>query len=107
MKLLKCSAGASKDRVIDMEEMAEMLRRANAMSMKEEEEEELKGELPKKADCQKKEIMLKFLAYADSEILATYLPQREEDNEDEMARRAIFRNFRRNFNEPGLFHYWI
>ena len=50
--------------------------------------------------------MLNFLADADSEILATYSPHREEDNEDEMGRRAIFRNLRRNFNEPGLFHFW-
>ena len=50
MKLLKCAAGGNKDRVIDMEEMGEM-RRAIAK----EEEEELKGELPKKADCQQKQ----------------------------------------------------
>ena len=51
MKLLKCSAGGNKDQLTDVEELdeEEMLRRAIAMSLEEEEEEELKGELHKAA----------------------------------------------------------
>ena len=56
MKLPKCSAGGNKDRGADVKELdeEEMLRRAIAMSLQDE-EEELKGELPKKADCQQKQ----------------------------------------------------
>ena len=48
MKLLKRSAGGNKNLVTDVKELdeEEMLRRAIAMSL---EEEEFKGKLPKKA----------------------------------------------------------
>ena len=48
MKLLKCSAGGNKDQGTDVEELDEdeMLRRAIAMSLQEE-EVEVKGELKK------------------------------------------------------------
>ena len=56
MKLHKCSAGGNKDQGTDGKELDEdeMVRRAITMSL-EEQEEELKGELPKKADCQQKQ----------------------------------------------------
>ena len=75
MKLLICSAGNNTE--LDEEEL---LRRAIAMSLKEK-EEEIKGELPKTAACQKR-ITFNFSAEATNSSLG------EDPNEGRSGREA-------------------